>query len=49
MVGSVTAVLDGEELCDVMSDVAVGKGGYAYMLDSQGNMIAHTNSDIVLT
>ena len=49
VVGTVTAVIDGEELCDTMSDVAVGKGGYAYMLDSQGNMIAHTNSDIVLT
>lgn len=49
VVGTVTAVIDGEELCDIMSDLAVGKGGYAYMLDSQGNMIAHTNSDIVLT
>lgn len=49
IVGTVTAVIDGEELCDIMSDLAVGEGGYAYMLDSKGNMVAHTNSEAVLT
>lgn len=49
VVGSVTAVIDGEELCDIMSDLSVGEGGFAYLLDEEGNMIAHTDRTLVLS
>ncbi|MBR5578907.1 MAG: hypothetical protein IKW28_07930 [Lachnospiraceae bacterium] len=44
VVGSITAVIDGAELCDIMSDLAVGKGGIAYVLDKNGKLILHTDS-----
>ncbi len=45
VVGSVTAVVDGAELCDIMSDLSVGDGGFAYMLDGEGKLIAHSDSN----
>lgn len=45
VVGSVTAVVDGAELCDIMSDLSVGDGGFAYILDGEGKLIAHSDSN----
>ena len=48
VVGTITAEIDGEELCDIMSDLAVGKGGVAYVLDKDGKLILHTDKNKIL-
>ncbi len=49
VLGSITAIIDGEELCDIMADLAIGDGGFAYVLDEEGNLIAHTDKQKAIT
>lgn len=46
-VGAVVYVPDGESLNDIMRSIKVGKGGTAFMLDSNGITIADLDSSLV--
>ncbi|MFV0466085.1 MAG: methyl-accepting chemotaxis protein [Lachnospiraceae bacterium] len=41
------AHVDGYRLYDAVSDLGVGKSGYAYMIDHSGVVVAHSNQDYV--
>lgn len=45
--GSITVVLDGMEMSDIMKDLAIGKNGNAFMLNGEGACIAHTDDNMV--
>ncbi|MGH9424860.1 MAG: cache domain-containing protein, partial [Terriglobia bacterium] len=50
--GEVTGVLQAEtslrDILDVVSSVKLGRGGYGYVVTRSGNLIAHSNSRLVL-
>lgn len=47
VVGIIMASWNASVLTDMISDITFGKSGYAYMVNNQGTVIAHTNSDLV--
>lgn len=46
--GVLVAVLNSLELSQIVTDIKYGKLGYAYMLDSKGNIIAHPDTQLVI-
>ena len=46
--GVIVAQVNLKFIWDVMSQMKVGRGGYAYVVDPQGRLIAHPNTDLVL-
>lgn len=46
--GVVIACRDGTALSDVVNNIKLGENGYAYLLNSQGNIVAHPNKDYVI-
>ena len=46
--GVIVAQVNLKFIWDVMSQIKVGRGGYAYVVDPQGRLIAHPNTDLVL-
>jgi GAF domain-containing protein/HAMP domain-containing protein len=52
VVGEITAVLSAEVnlkyMWDIIARMEIGRGGYAYVVDDQGRLIAHRDSSLVL-
>lgn len=49
VVGVLIARMLGSDVIDVVSDIEVGESGYAYMLNHEGTVIAHRDSDLVMS
>ena len=47
IIGVLTAIRDGNELSDLVSDITYGESGKAYMIRSTGAKIAHSNKELV--
>lgn len=47
VVGALVGRMDGNTLSDMVSDAGYGKLGYAYMINSDGQIIAHADSGLV--
>lgn len=51
--GNIAAVLiarlDGAWLCDIIEKIGFGNNGYSYVIDGEGNIIAHQNKEYVLS
>jgi methyl-accepting chemotaxis protein len=45
--GVLVGIRDGYVLCDLINDIKYGKSGTAFMINSQGTSIAHTNKENV--
>ncbi|WP_169730077.1 cache domain-containing protein, partial [Halonatronum saccharophilum] len=48
IVGALIARMLGSDIIDIVSDIEVGERGYAYMLNSQGTVVAHRDMDLVM-
>ncbi|MBI2087372.1 MAG: GAF domain-containing protein [Deltaproteobacteria bacterium] len=48
VVGVVTAEANLKSLWEVIGEIAFGRAGYAYLVDGQGNLIAHRDPSLVL-
>ncbi|MGH7773070.1 MAG: GAF domain-containing protein [Candidatus Binatia bacterium] len=48
IIGTVYAELNLKFLWQIIGDVEFGKAGYAYLVDSEGNLIAHRDPSLVL-
>lgn len=46
-VGTVVAIMGGNELSEVMADIQISANGAAYIINKDGNTIAHPNYDLV--
>lgn len=42
IVGTISSICDGYELCDFISDIEYATSGYAYIINKQGKSIAHS-------
>jgi signal transduction histidine kinase len=49
VLGVVAAETNLKMLWDVVGDIRFGRAGYAYLVDGQGNLIAHRDSSLVLS
>lgn len=47
VIGVLYAVRDGLDLCSITNNITFGKSGKAFMLNSKGTTIAHSNTDLV--
>ncbi|MBO8158091.1 methyl-accepting chemotaxis protein [Thermosyntropha sp.] len=48
LAGALGASLKMDKLVELVTSIKIGKTGYAYMMDSQGNCVAHPNKDYIL-
>lgn len=46
--GAVIAILDGNELSEVVAEIKISKNGSSYIINKEGNTIAHMDYDLVV-
>ncbi len=47
IVGALIGMREGSSLSDVISNMTYGENGYAYVIDSEGTIVAHRDKDMV--
>ncbi len=48
VLGALIGRMDGNALSEIATDAGYGKNGYAYMVNANGQIIAHANKDLVI-
>ncbi|MFC1499760.1 ATP-binding protein [Candidatus Zixiibacteriota bacterium] len=49
LVGAVVAVVDADEIRELVSNITIGDHGYSFLTNSEGQLIAHANTALVYT
>jgi len=48
IIGVISAVVDGYELCDLIEDITVGQTGNVFIVARDGRTIAHSNKEVLI-